>query len=246
MLLHQRPERVAVLPLMSKLGLRLGLHLRLPHVCGPLLPRRQRLQLRQPLVRVTVPQGVLHVLPPACDGDVAVLLVKLLDLLDMFLSLLPSVLLKLLLVLVHEVLEQFVPLVFLNELETLALAKILSGILVSGVRLQVGPFSQGFDEIVSRSLPLLALLLFLAFLRLGHVHGKLLLPLPSGVQREETTVLLAQLRGFLPFHAGLHAFVQQHVPEGGPALLRRLPLGLLLLFLLLLLVVAVLLLVHAS
>mmetsp|Transcript_29344 Transcript_29344/g.88796 ORF Transcript_29344/g.88796 Transcript_29344/m.88796 type:complete len:247 (-) Transcript_29344:384-1124(-) len=246
MLLHQRPERVAVLPLMSKLGLRLGLHLRLPHVCGPLLPRRQRLQLRQPLVGLVVPQRLLHVLPPTCDRNVAVLVVSFLDLLDVFLSLLSSVLLELLLVLVHEVLEQFVPLVFLNELETLALAKILSGILVSGVRLQVGPFSQGFDEIVSRSLPLLALLLFLAFLRLGHVHGKLLLPLPSGVQREETTVLLAQLRGFLPFHAGLHAFVQQHVPEGGPALLRRLPLGLLLLFLLLLLVVAVLLLVHAS
>mmetsp|Transcript_55326 Transcript_55326/g.171394 ORF Transcript_55326/g.171394 Transcript_55326/m.171394 type:complete len:406 (+) Transcript_55326:469-1686(+) len=238
-LFQNLPEGVTGFPLCPEFGLGHGLLLLLFRLRYPLLPGGECLELGHPLEGLVVLEDVLDVFPAAEHGDVLVLGVRALDLLHVLLALFPPVLLDLLLVLLHEVLEELVALGLVYELEEVPLAEGLRHVLVAAGDLEILPVLDRRDVIVPGALPLLPLLLLRPLLGLGHILGEDLLALARGVQGVEAPVLLDEFQGLLPLHVALDSPVVEQLPEGGAALLRRGPLGLLLL-LRLLLILAVL------
>mmetsp|Transcript_31989 Transcript_31989/g.72620 ORF Transcript_31989/g.72620 Transcript_31989/m.72620 type:complete len:300 (-) Transcript_31989:390-1289(-) len=216
---HQLPEPVARGPLCPELCLRFALKLLLLRFGDPLLPRGERFKLREPLEGLVIPKRVLNVAPSIQNGQVIVLCVHALDLLDVLLPLLPPLLTDLLLVLIHEVLEKLVALLLLDELEEVPVVEGLRDLLVAAGDFQLRPLVQGRNEVVLGTLPLLPFLLLFALLLLRHKLCKDLLPLTGGGQGIEAPVVLDELQGLLPLHRAPDSLLLQELAECTAALL---------------------------
>mmetsp|Transcript_95563 Transcript_95563/g.274208 ORF Transcript_95563/g.274208 Transcript_95563/m.274208 type:complete len:214 (+) Transcript_95563:820-1461(+) len=174
-LLQHGPECVARPAAVPELQGGLALDLLLLVLADPLLPRGQGLEFRQPPEGLILSQQILHVSPAARDRDFVILVIHSLNLFNEVLPLLAPLLLALLLVLVHEVLEDLVAVVLLDELEPLLLEEGLGGVLVPHGDLQVLPRRQGLHKVVLGLFFLLPLLLLLALHGLRHPDRELLL-----------------------------------------------------------------------